>query len=306
MNKKTLMALALAMGIIAAPSAFADNHEMRTGDDRGGMRMGEMRDNMKKDMKDKMGNKGEHMGQVADQYLQSILGMTADQLKTELGSGKTIKDIITAKGLNFETVMKQVRDKHEADMKAKLQADVTSGKITQTQADQMLKQRKEAEMKQLTIMATALGTTVEKLQADIKSGKSIDETIKSLGITKEAAMQKIRDARRADMKAKLQADVTSGKITQAEADKMLQKMIDNENRRDTAAAKALGMSMDEFTVMTANGKTIEQIASEKGLSMDTIKKSIGEQMQEIGKEQKKGIVAKIKKMFNKKPKTLTQ
>ena len=223
MNKKTLMALALAMGIIAAPSAFADNHEMRTGDDRGGMRMGEMRDNMKKDMKDKMGNKGEHMGQVADQYLQSILGMTADQLKTELGSGKTIKDIITAKGLNFETVMKQVRDKHEADMKAKLQADVTSGKITQ-----------------------------------------------------------------------------------AEADKMLQKMIDNENRRDTAAAKALGMSMDEFTVMTANGKTIEQIASEKGLSMDTIKKSIGEQMQEIGKEQKKGIVAKIKKMFNKKPKTLTQ
>jgi lambda repressor-like predicted transcriptional regulator len=278
-----------------APNAFADNEMMR-GDDKGGMRM----EKMGEKMKDKMGNKGEHMGQVADQYLQSILGMTTEQFRAELQSGKTVKDIIAAKGLNFETVMKQVREKHEADMKTKLAADVASGKITQAQADQMLKQRTEMETKQLTLMATALGTTVDKLKADITSGKSIDETIKSLGLTKAQAMQKIRDARMADMKTKLAADVASGKITQAQADQMLKKMIDNETKRDTVVAKALGITVDELTALTASGKTIEQIATEKGISADTIKKTIDNQMQELGKDKKKGIVKKIKNMFKKK------
>jgi hypothetical protein len=302
MNKKTLAALALAMGIVAAPSAFADNDMVRGVDDKGGMRMEKkgFKEGRPEKMDDKMGNRGEHTGIVADQYLQSILGMTAEQFRAELQSGKSVKDIITAKGLNFETVMKQVRAKHESDMKAKLAADVASGKITQAQADQMLKQRVDAEMKQLTTMATALGTTVDKLKADLASGKKLDETLKSLGLTRVQAMQKIRDAHQAEMKAKLAADVTSGKITQTQADEMLKKMVANETARDTAVAAALGITIDELTAMTASGKTIEQIATEKGISPETVKKAITTEMKNMGKGEKKGIVQKIKGLFQKK------
>lgn len=298
MNKKTLAALALAMGIVAAPNAFADNHMMR-GDDKGGMRMERPDKKMSRDAK--AGNQGEHVGAVANEYLQSILGMTAEQFRAELQSGKSVKDIVTAKGLDFDTVMKQVRDKHEADMKAKLAQQVKDGKITQAQADEMMKQRAEVETKRLVTMAAALGTTVDKLKTDIASGKKLDETLTSLGLTRAQAMQKIRDAHRSEIKAKLAADVQSGKITQTQADEMLKKMIANETARDTAVAKALGVSIDELTVMVASGKTIEQIATEKGISAETVKKTIEAEMKSIGKGEKKGFVSKIKNIFKKKP-----
>lgn len=207
MNKKKMFVLALAMGIISAPAAFADTH-VNTPKEKKSDRLSKYSEKAPRE------NQGQHTGQIADQYLQSILGMTADQLKAELQSGKTIKDIITAKGLSFETVMKQVREKHEADMKSKLDADVKSGKITQAQADAML-----------------------------------------------------------------------------------QKMNDNEIKRDEAMSKALGISVADLTTLTAGGKTIEEIATEKGLTKESIKKALETANKPVSKGQKKGIIKKIKQFL---------
>jgi hypothetical protein len=238
------------------------------------------------------GNRGEHGGPVNNVKLQKILGMSADQIKSALQSGKTVKDLITAKGLDFTTTMKQLRADHESEMKSKLAEDVKSGKITQAQADAIEAKKKEYELQRITTFAGALGTTVEKIKADMETGKPLDETLASLGITKAQAMQKIRDARKSEMKSKLAEDVKSGKITQTQADAMLKKMTENEARRDTVVAKALGMTVEEFTTAIAAGKTIDTIITEKGLSKDIVKAAIEANMPE--KKKNKGFFGKVR------------
>jgi hypothetical protein len=242
--------------------------------------MGEMREGRPDDMgmheqgDRPEGNRGEHGGSVNDTELQKVLGMTADQIKSALQSGKTVKDLITAKGLDFAATMKQLQSDHESEMKAKIAADVKSGKITQAQADEMQAKKTEHETKELTSLASVLGTTVDKIKADREAGKTLDETITSLGLNKDTIMQKLKDARDADMKANLAADVASGKITQAQADAMTKKMSEMETKRNEALAKALGMTTAELTTAINSGKSIDTIITEKGLSKDTVKAAL--------------------------------
>ncbi len=64
----------------------------------------------------------------------TALGLTVDELRTELQSGKTIADIATAKGVDVQTVIdtlvKQVQDR--------IAQAVTDGKLTQAEADTRL------------------------------------------------------------------------------------------------------------------------------------------------------------------------
>jgi hypothetical protein len=244
------------------------------------------------------GNRGEHGGPVNDAGLQKILGMTADQIKSALQSGKTVKDLITAKGLDFATVMKQLQSSHETEMKAKIAADVKSGKITQAQADAMEAKKTERETKDATDLAKVLGTTVDKIKADREAGKTLDETISSLGLNKDAVMQKLKETRDAEMKANLAADVKSGKITQAQADEMTKKMSEMETKRNDVLAKALGMTTAELTAAINSGKSIDTIITEKGLSKDTVKAALdAARPQDAPKGFFKKMGEKIKGMF---------
>ncbi len=66
--------------------------------------------------------------------LAGILGMTDEQLKTELQSGKKIDQIVSEHGLTMEQFkQKMIESRKEAIAKL-----VTDGKITQEQADRML------------------------------------------------------------------------------------------------------------------------------------------------------------------------
>lgn len=282
MNKKQLALAAMVpvLGLTLAGNAFAatDTTTQLAKKDRASM--GEMRqgrpDDM--DMHDQgdrpEGNRGEHGGPANDTGLQKVLGMTADQIKSALQSGKTMKDLITAKGLDFATVMKQLQTERESEMKAKIAADVASGKITQAQADAMETKKTERETKDATELAKVLGTTVDKIKADRDTGKTLDETIASLGLNKETIMQKLKEIRETEMKNNLAADVKSGKITQAQADAMTKKMSEMETKRNEALAKALGMTTAELTTAINSGKSIDTIITEKGLSKDTVKAAL--------------------------------
>jgi polyhydroxyalkanoate synthesis regulator phasin len=74
------------------------------------------------------------MGFRSPDQLAEILGMTADELKAAREQGKTIEDLVTAKGMTMQQFKQQVADKVTADIKAK-QAD---GKITADQATKLL------------------------------------------------------------------------------------------------------------------------------------------------------------------------
>jgi hypothetical protein len=86
----------------------------------------------------------------------------------------------------------------------------------------------------------------------------------------------IRQAMEDVFKARLDAAVTAGRLTQAQADAMLQRYKNGPQppaRRDShrsermaAIAKALGMSVDEVRSGLRSGKSLAKLAQEKGVS----------------------------------------
>ncbi len=164
--------------------------------------------------------------------LASTLGLSTSELQTQLQSGKTLADIAKAQSVDVAKVI----DSIVTDIKAKLAAEVASGKITQTEADAKLTDitarvtnmvnngRPAGAMRfrghgrpDLSNVAEVLGLTSSELQTQLQSGNSLADIAK----TQSVEVAKVIDTIVADMKTKLAAEVTSGKITQTEADAKL-------------------------------------------------------------------------------------
>ena len=71
---------------------------------------------------------------IASDAVAKVLGLTADELKTELQSGKSLADVAKAKGVDVEKVKAAIA----ADVKAHLDEEVASGEHSQAEADQKL------------------------------------------------------------------------------------------------------------------------------------------------------------------------
>lgn len=67
-----------------------------------------------------------------------ILGISVADLQAKQAAGTSMKDIIAGRGMTEAAFQEKMQAIHLAEMKTKLQADVAAGKITQTQADQMI------------------------------------------------------------------------------------------------------------------------------------------------------------------------
>ena len=188
----------------------------------------------------------------------AILGISVSDLQARIASGKTFKQIIADLGLTqdqIKTKMDALRATHLADMKTKIQTEVTSGKLTQTQADQIIANIEKGPQgekhgmgmmndgrgpgfgmgtstnpfvtKMLDDQASVLGISVTDLRTRLASGKRFDQIATDLGIsadTIKTKMDALRATQLADMKMKIQAEVTSGKLTQAQADQMLERL----------------------------------------------------------------------------------
>jgi len=66
------------------------------------------------------------------------LGMTPEQLFSELHSGKSLSDIATAKGVDLQKVYDAMNADRVAAMKASIEQAVKDGTMTQAQADWLL------------------------------------------------------------------------------------------------------------------------------------------------------------------------
>lgn len=244
MKKKMTIAsatvLTLAVVAMAVPSVYAQTTETVKQIGRGFMERGA----------------GFHRGGFDNAtFLEeqaSILGITVDDLKTRLEAGKTVKDIASNLGISEEVLQAKMK----AVMTAKLAQDVADGKITQKQADERIanmgngpwngnairgERRGPKDGRGMIAMkddatfleehAVMLGITADDLKARLESGKTIKDIAAELGISDEdlqAKMEEVRTAHQAEMKAtmtaKLTQDVADGKITQEQADKMLERL----------------------------------------------------------------------------------
>jgi hypothetical protein len=184
----------------------------------------------------------------------SILGITVDDLKARMEAGQSFKDIVEELGISedvIKTKMEEQRAERLAEMTAKIQQDVTDGKITQEEADEKIanfqngkgflggergegrgmRMGQKDDAKMLEEQASILGITVDDLKARMEAGKSIEDIATDLGISSDTLKTKMEEARtarevtmKAEMTAKIQQEVTDGKITQEEADKMLERL----------------------------------------------------------------------------------
>lgn len=174
----------------------------------------------------------------------TALGITVEELKTELSSGKSIADIAKAKNVDITKVISAMT----AQMKAHLDEEVASGEHTQAEADAKLAEftARVTEMVNKAggpkagqkggpggkhgkggfvtdALATVLKTTSTDLHTQLRSGKSIADVATAQNVD----IADVKAVLTSDFKAHLAEEVTSGEHTQAEADAKLAEFTAN-------------------------------------------------------------------------------
>jgi polyhydroxyalkanoate synthesis regulator phasin len=156
----------------------------------------------------------------------------ADQFK----DGALFDSFVAKLAANLGLEQDKVSTALEDTKKQMLDEAVQQGKLTQEQADKIaagkgmclrgfdFKQGKERMFNDRVFkndgFASILGMTDEQLKAELQSGKKIDQIVTEHGLTMDQFKQKMVESKKEAI-AKLVAD---GKITQDQADKMLQKL----------------------------------------------------------------------------------
>jgi hypothetical protein len=81
---------------------------------------------------------GQNLGPVEREAAATALGMTADELSTQLWGGRSLAELAEKAGVDLQAVQEAVVTARQAAQKEALQQAVSDGKITQEQADWLL------------------------------------------------------------------------------------------------------------------------------------------------------------------------
>ena len=128
-----------------------------------------------------------------------------------------------------------------------------------------------------SIVADALGITVEELQAAHQAGKTLPQLVAELGLDLEEVQANIQ----AGVTEAINQAVTDGTITQEQADMMLARMelrvlVHDVIDMDSIIANALGITVDELAAARAEGQHVPDLATELGLDLATVQADIQE------------------------------
>ena len=226
--------------------------------------------------------------------------MPVSQIKDDLKSGETIAQLAQEKGLSVNTLVSDITANRAAD----LQKEVAAGKLTQDQASQILSNLQNGYTTWFTngkppdgwsdravadehveILANQLGITPGQLKDDLKSGETLDQLAQEKGVSVNTLVTDIT----ANRAAELQKEVAAGKITQDQANQTLTNLQDGytqwfstgkppEGWKDRAltedhvdiASKQLGITPDQLKDDLKSGQTLDQLAQEKGITLDSL------------------------------------
>jgi uncharacterized protein YidB (DUF937 family) len=228
-------------------------------------------------------------------------------------------------GIGVETVQSYI----VAAAKEALSRGVQEGKLTQEQADRIsslldergaqaifmfghiAKRRQQAAglagMRiALETAATTLGMTNDELLAEMQAGKTLGQLADEKGVSRDALVKAMKDA----MKAAVDQAVAEGRITQEQADEFKARIDQREIDLDKsfgagrpggrggtlgrgialdAAATTLGLSTDELLTEMRAGKTLGQLADEKGVNRDALVEAIKDALkQQVDKAVEEG------------------
>ncbi len=175
-----------------------------------------------------------------------VLGMPPEELRAELQAGKSLAEVADEQGVDPQAIC----DAAHAQREEMLQQAVADGRLTQEQADSILERMAQHEGDCLSVpgrpfakwhargmgvgwagrgaaldsAAEVLGMTPEELRAELQAGKSLAEVADEQGVDPQA----ICDAAHAQREETVQQAVADGRLTQEEADQMLERMGEHE------------------------------------------------------------------------------
>jgi predicted DNA-binding protein YlxM (UPF0122 family) len=165
----------------------------------------------------------------------------------------------------------------------------------------------EAMQEILDTVAEVLGLTPEELSSELESGKTLGEVAEAQGVDTQA----IVDAVHAQVTEMLKEAVENGRISQEQADRILERLAecDGEELRCLglpfgptgggrsgfrtgggwwgswggmdAAAEVLGMETDDLMAELRDGKTLAEIAEEKGADFEAVQDAMNAQMEQM-------------------------
>ena len=186
--------------------------------------------------------------------IASVLKLTEAELKTQVQSGKTLAQIATAQGVDVKLVV----DVIAAEIKTHIASEVTSGEITQAQADAKLADvtTKVTEMvntvrpargegsrggpkgpgKNVAAIASVLKLTEAELKTQVQSGK----TLAQIATAQSVSVQSVINVLVADMQAHIAEELASGEITQAQATTKLASVTAKATERVNSVQPARG------------------------------------------------------------------
>lgn len=182
------------------------------------------------------------------EIVAEALGMSVPDLTAALQKGKTVADLAAEKGIALDTIVEALL----APRQEALSQAVANGRLTQEQANRVLEQMRERiatrlqeqsrftrtgpagrifcaerlgwQMRgQAEIIAETLGMSVPDLTAALRDGR----TVADLATEKGVALDTIVEALLAPRREALSQAVASGRLTQEQADRMLEQMREN-------------------------------------------------------------------------------
>ncbi|MBD0382404.1 hypothetical protein [Paenibacillus sedimenti] len=257
---------------------------------------------------------GRFLGGNVIKETATILGVEQSAVEEALKAGKSLAAFAEEKGLaKADYLQKLIAAETTA-----INAQVTAGKITQEQADkaiaglsdQLTKQIEHAGFggkggfhgggkgfgggKLAEHAAAALGVEQSAVEEALKAGKTLSAFAQEKGVSEADLVQKLVAAQT----TAINAEVTAGKLTQEQADKMLSGLSDRVTKQVQSTGPVggfdggrrgghggpggmrfgnpevlttiLGITQDELRTQLQEGKSIAEIAAAKGISEDEL------------------------------------
>jgi len=226
---KKILGLTVLGGLVIAAVVFFAVNPVSAGDLRG---LGTPGDGPGR-------NGGGALGKYMTQATAEVFGMTTAELQTALDSDKSLMDIAAEKGLSvkdFQNKMQEVRNKA-------VDLALAAGDITQTQADWMKSQARPGTRmggkrggmmwgdgylhdEMIAAVAGVLGLDAKDLETRLNAGERLPDIATKQGIALQDWPVKMKEA----MTTVIKEAVKNGKLTQAQADLILQRLENRGNR----------------------------------------------------------------------------
>jgi len=184
---------------------------------------------------------GTHLSSAALDAVAKELGMTTDELSTQLKGGAVLADLADKAGVDLQKVRDAATAAEKQAAKDAIEKAVTDGKLTRAQADWMLQGIEQgygmrgkfglgsekgmgmmAGNTDLEAAAKVLKMTADQLSTQLWGGRTLAQLADKAGVKLEDVQAAMQTARKDAQRAAIEQAVKDGRLTRQQADWLLQ------------------------------------------------------------------------------------